>query len=313
MNNTAVKKVTVILPAYNGEKFIAEQIESLLSQTWQNLDIYIRDDMSRDHTLEVVRSFVGREPAGKRLILPAGSPSNRGYIRNVFDSWAETAPSDYYCFCDQDDVWYPDKIEKSVALLESKGTDRPALCFTGYRYCDAALHFLRRSDPVPPEPPLRAVCYDFPVLNFTVTVNHAFREAFFANLPPDGQYPNYPDSWMAKMAACYGRLYALDEVLADYRRNDQAASWSNHSSLSLLFWRVRMFLFGDEPKKITKELRDLRTVFDPVLSEENRKMLEIFTVRTFPNYFRRLFYPARLRRRAAEELELRLLFLLGHL
>lgn len=313
MKEKVSKKVNVILPAYNGEKYIAEQIESLLAQTWDNLDIYIRDDLSRDNTLQVVRSFVGREPAGKRIILPEGEPSNRGYIRNVFDTWKETAPADYYCFCDQDDVWHPDKIEKSVALLESGGTDQPALCFTAFNFCDSALRFLRRSDPLLSGPSLRSVCYDFPAMNFTITVNHAFREAFFSHLPADGNYPNYPDSWMAKMAACYGRLFYLDEPVAEYRRNDQAASWSNHSAVSLLFWRIKMFLFGDEPGKISKELRDLLQVFRPVMSEEDRKMMEIFTVRSFPNYFRKLFYPARLRRRLVEELELRLLFLFGRL
>lgn len=306
-----MKKVTVILPAYNGEKYIGQQIESLLNQTWENLDIVIRDDGSSDDTLRVIRSWVGKEPRGKRIRIAVDDEGNRGYVRNVFDTWKETEPADYYCFCDQDDVWRPEKIEKSVALLESKGTDVPALCFTGYNVCDSELHFLRKSDPVPEEPQLSAVCYDFPALNFTITVNHAFREAFFANLPADGNYPNYPDSWMAKMAAAYGRLYAINEPLAEYRRNDQAASWSNHSALSLLVWRVKMFLTGDEPPKIAKELRDLRDVFEPVMIEDDRAMMKVFTEKSREYYFRRLFWRDRLRRRRIEELELRLLFLLG--
>ena len=306
-----MKKVSVILPAYNGEKYISQQIESLLAQSWDNLDIVVRDDGSSDDTLRVVRSWVGKEPVGKRLRLVVDEEGNRGYVRNVFDTWRESDPADYYCFCDQDDVWRPEKVEKCVSLLESKGADVPALCFHGYNVCDSDLHFLRKSDPVPPEPQLSAVCYDFPALNFTITVNHAFREAFFANLPADGAYPNYPDSWMAKMAAAYGRLYAINEPLAEYRRNDQAASWSNHSALSLLVWRVKKFLAGDESPKIAKELRDLRDVFSPVMIEDDRAMMDVFTEKSRAHYFRRLFWPARLRRRLLEELELRTLFLLN--
>ena len=53
-----MKKVVVILPAYNGEKYIGAQIESLLNQTWENLDIVVRDDGSRDDTLRVIRSWI---------------------------------------------------------------------------------------------------------------------------------------------------------------------------------------------------------------------------------------------------------------
>ncbi|MBQ3278580.1 MAG: glycosyltransferase [Clostridia bacterium] len=306
-----MKKVVVILPAYNGEKYIGAQIESLLNQTWENLDIVVRDDGSRDDTLRVIRSWIGREPKGKRILPVVDDDGNRGYIRNVFDTWKKSEPADYYCFCDQDDVWRPEKIEKCVALLESKGDNVPALCFHGYNVCDSELHFLRKSDPVSAEPDLAAVCYDFPCLNFTIVVNHAFREAFFANLPKDGDYPNYPDSWMAKMAACYGRLYAINEPLAEYRRNDQAASWSNHSAISLLVWRMKKFLAGDEPEKIAKELRDLREVFAPVMIEQDQEMMKVFTEKSRAHYFRRLFWPDRLRRRKIEELELRFLFLLN--
>ena len=93
-----MKKVTVILPAYNGEKYIGAQIESLLNQTWDNLDIVIRDDGSGDGTLREIRSRIGREPAGKRILLAEDEEGNRGYVRNVFDTWKESAASDYYCF-----------------------------------------------------------------------------------------------------------------------------------------------------------------------------------------------------------------------
>lgn len=62
-----MKKVNVILPAYNGEKYIGEQIESIFSQTYRNVDIYIRDDNSSDHTVDVIKSYIGMEPDGKRI------------------------------------------------------------------------------------------------------------------------------------------------------------------------------------------------------------------------------------------------------
>lgn len=306
-----MKKVNVILPAYNGEQYIGEQIESLLKQTYGNVDIYIRDDHSKDGTLEVIRSYIGREPEGKRIILIDNENTNWGYVRNVFDTWKLTRPADYYCFCDQDDVWHSDKIEKSVKLLESQGDELPALCFTGFYYCDSELNRMRESVSVPDHPDLRRVAYDFLALNFNITVNHAFRDAFFSHLGPDGHYPDYPDYWMSHAAASYGRLFYLNEKTVEYRRNEKAASYANHSALSLLIWRIRMFFRGKEPQQIARHLKRIRAVFGDVMSENDRRMMDIFTQKTIVNYFRRLFYPRRLRSRFVEEIELRILFMFG--
>ena len=306
-----MKKVNVILPAYNGEKYIGEQIESLLDQTYPNIDIYIRDDRSRDDTLNVIRSYIGKEPEGKKIILINNEDTNWGYVRNVFDTWKLTDRADYYCFCDQDDVWHADKVEKSVALLESKGAEGPALCFTGFNYCDSELHFVRRSDPVPEPLGLQNVCYDFLALNFNITVNHAFREVFFANLPPDGKYPNYPDFWMSQAAACYERLFCLPEATVEYRRQEKAASYANHNPISFFLWRFKMFFLGDETKKIAKDLDDLFAVYGDIMSESDKRMMRIFTEAGFVHYFQKVFYPDRLRRNLKEEIALRIMFAMG--
>ena len=163
-----MKKVNVILPAYQGEEYIGEQIESLLRQTYPYVDIYIRDDHSSDRTVEIIRSYMGKEPEGKRIILIDNNNTNWGYVRNVFDTLRLTEPADFYCFSDQDDVWHDDKIEKCVKLLESKGNELPALCFTGFNYCYSDLSFMKKSISAPDHPELRQVCFDFIALNFSL-------------------------------------------------------------------------------------------------------------------------------------------------
>lgn len=304
-----MKKVNIILPAYNGEKYIGEQLESLLNQTYPLIDIYVRDDKSRDETVDVIRSYQGREPEGKRIILVDNGGVNWGYVRNVFDTWKLTAPADYYCFCDQDDVWHADKVEKSVALLESKGDDAPALCFTGFNYCDKDLNFLRPSEAVPKAMNLGSVCYDFYVLNFNICVNHALREQFFSHLPPNGQYPHYPDAWMAKMAAAQGRLFCVEEPLVKYRRNEQALSYANHSALTLFIWRFKRFVLGSETAKIREDLVNFQQAYSGVICPQDDRMMDIFN-RHGAHWLHRIFYPARLRRAWKDELALRLMFLM---
>lgn len=297
------------MPAYNGEKYIGEQIESLLNQTYPCIDIYIRDDKSSDHTAEVIASYLGKEPEGKKIIVVDNEGVNWGYVRNVFDTWKLTAPADYYCFCDQDDVWHADKVEKSVALLESKGDDVPALCFTGYNFCDKDLNYMRPSDHIPKVMDLKTVCYDFYVLNFNICVNHAFREQFFNHLPSNGQYPFYPDSWMAKMAAAQGRLFLVDEPLVKYRRNEQAISYANHSALTLFLWRFKRFVLGDETSRIRDDLEHFQESYSGLISPKDNRMMDIFN-RHGVHWLQRIIYPARLRRNWKDELALRLMFLL---
>lgn len=301
------------MPAYNGAKYIGAQIESLLAQTFPNIDIYIRDDKSSDQTVDVIKSFMGKEPDGKKIILIDSDNTNWGYIRNVFDSWKLTNPADYYCFCDQDDYWHADKVEKSVSLLESMGEEKPALCFTGFNYCDMNLNFMRHSEPIPEKLNLKNVCYDFVALNFNITVNHAFRTQFFSNLPADGKYPYYPDLWMSQMAAAQGRLFFLNEALVEYRRNEQAVSYFNRNAFTLLAWRIRHFLINNETKTLRYELTSFQKAYSTIISEKDNRMLDIFNRKNGNHYFQRLFYPARLRRKLNDEIALRLMFLFGKL
>ncbi len=102
-------KVSIILPAYNGEKFIKETLESLLGQTYHDFEILAVDDGSTDSTADIVKSFddkrvkyFHKENSGNQAI-----PRNFGI---------KQAKGEYIAFCDQDDLWYPEKLERQMAV-----------------------------------------------------------------------------------------------------------------------------------------------------------------------------------------------------
>ena len=315
--NKAMKKVNVIIPTYNGEKYIGEQLESIFAQTYGNIDIYIRDDKSSDNTIEVIKSYMGKEPEGKKLILVDNKNTNWGYVKNVFDTLKLTSKADYYAFCDQDDYWLPEKVERQVKLLEAHSDKTPALCFTAFDFCNSKLEYMRSSTPMKESLNLMDVIFDFKVLNFNIMINNDMRETLYKHLPKDNNgddiYPKYPDLWMSQIAAGYKALYCVTEPMVKYRRNENAASSFNTNSFSFFIWRFKKLILGDESKLLKKAIRQYVDCYEFSLDENDKKMVNVLTKSSFSNYFRRLFYRGRFRASIKDEVGLRIFWMIGKL
>lgn len=117
--------VSVIIPLYNREDTIRKAAESVLKQTYKDLELIIVDDCSGDGSVEVVRSMLGEDPR-IRLIL---SEKNGGacLARN---KGIDAAKGELVAFHDSDDIWHPDKLEKSLKALEREGAD---MVFSSFR------------------------------------------------------------------------------------------------------------------------------------------------------------------------------------
>lgn len=311
------KKVNVIMPTYNGEQYVGEQIESIFAQTYDNIDIYIRDDKSSDNTIEVIKSYIGKEPVGKKLILADNENTNWGYVRNVFDTLKLTEKADYYAFCDQDDFWLPEKIEKQVEMLEKHGDVTPALCFTAFNFCNSKLEYMRSSTTMREELFLKDVIFDFKVLNFNIMINNALREELFIHLPTDQNgknfYPKYPDLWMSQIAGGYKALYCVTEPMVKYRRNENAASSFNTNSISFFLWRFKKLILGDESKLLKKAIKQYVECYYFSLDDKDKKMVDVLTKPSFINYFKKVFYPGKFRATFKDEIGLRIFWLIGKL
>lgn len=121
----ATAKVAILLSTYNGERFLAEQLESLLAQTHRNWVIYASDDGSTDSTLAILHKY--QERIGKDRLFILNGP-RQGFAKN-FMSLVKSllVTADCFAFCDQDDVWLPNKLEKSLRFVEAVPTEIPAL------------------------------------------------------------------------------------------------------------------------------------------------------------------------------------------
>lgn len=137
--------VDILLATYNGEKFVADQIRSILEQTYKNVRLIIRDDGSTDGTRAILE-FFSRQYPEKIIVLP--QEHNLG-IRGNFSKLMEHAKADYIMFSDQDDIWLPEKITKTLDKMKQvekeHGPKRPILVHTDLIVTDKNLNTLHQS------------------------------------------------------------------------------------------------------------------------------------------------------------------------
>lgn len=113
-------QVTILLASYRGAAFIGAQLDSIAAQTHRNWRLIVSDDGSDDGTRGIVSDFAARRPAGQVELICG---PRRGATQN-FLHLLSAAPEGIVAFCDQDDVWFPDKLARAVAALSSQ--DGPA-------------------------------------------------------------------------------------------------------------------------------------------------------------------------------------------
>ncbi|MBU3540809.1 glycosyltransferase family 2 protein [Polynucleobacter sp. UB-Tiil-W10] len=110
--------VAILLCTYNGARFLAEQLDSLEDQTHQNWVVIASDDGSTDQTLEILQQYQVKWPAGKLTIR---SGPQKGFSQNFLSLACDPEiKADHYAFCDQDDVWLPEKLDIAVGNIVAK-------------------------------------------------------------------------------------------------------------------------------------------------------------------------------------------------
>lgn len=213
-------KIAILMATYNGEKYICQQIDSILSQTCKDWELYIHDDGSTDNTIAVVESYVEKYPNKIHLI---DGKSTGGAKYNFFYMFGQVeAP--YYMTCDQDDVWLDKKIELTydkMLTIENKA-DVPCLVYTELRVVDSELNTI--ADTMSGYQSLD--CHKRTINQFilqnsvtgcTMMVNRALRDKMLRITDIDNTIMH--DWWAALVAAQFGKTAFIDEPTILYRQH----------------------------------------------------------------------------------------------
>lgn len=239
------QKIAVLLATYNGEKYLTEQIKSILEQCECNFHLYIRDDGSTDGTKLLLTQFANQFPT-KITYLPMEQQG--GVIKNFSELMNIAVNYPYVMLCDQDDVWFPEKIsqtlQKMQALENSWGKEIPLLVHTDLKVVDADLNpiaasFWRYCHLTPQSQSLNRLIVQNVVTGCTVMLNRALLHLCL----PIPKEAIMHDWWIALTAAAFGKIGIVDAPTLYYRQhtnntlgaqNFQALNYFKRGILKLL-------------------------------------------------------------------------------
>ena len=140
-------KITILLSSYNGEKYLKEQLDSLFAQTYKNFEIIVRDDGSTDKTKYILNEYEKNYPNKVQII--EDSIGNLGSSKSFMKLLEYSSDCEYVMFCDQDDVWLPEKIEMSINKIKELEVESnkniPLLVFTDLTVVDEKLNIINKS------------------------------------------------------------------------------------------------------------------------------------------------------------------------
>lgn len=135
--------VLVLMSTYNGEKYLNAQLESLLEQEGVETHLLVRDDGSHDTTLDILKAWKEKYPAWIDIIEGDNVGFALSFTHLLQVAAAQYPEVGYFAFCDQDDVWLPEKIQKAVEKLEIEAKDIPVAYCSNTCLVDSNLRFMR--------------------------------------------------------------------------------------------------------------------------------------------------------------------------
>ena len=209
-------KINIVMSTYNGEQFLAEQIDSIQQQTFKDWQLLIRDDGSSDQTPEIIKSFVAQDP--RIVFINEHDRENFGVIKNFF-TLIKHDKADYYFFSDQDDVWLEDKLETMLAAARQYPDQLPLMVYTDLCVVDQNLQVMNqsmiRSQSHHANTELVQELTENTVTGGVALINHALAERWrtLDNIIMH-------DWYLAVLATAIGKLVYIDQPGELYRQHD---------------------------------------------------------------------------------------------
>lgn len=280
MNQT----IDILMATYNSAEYVISQLQSIMEQTYPHFRITIRDDSSLDHTVKLIEDFKSRYPDKIHLIK---GNENLGALGN-FATLLNGAQADYIMFSDADDIWLPNKIEESLALMQKNeslyGKEMPLLVHTDLAVADRNLQILNNSfwdySKLKPERAnsLNRLLAHNVITGCTMMINK-FLLQLVKSIPKEAVMHDW---WIGLVAAAFGRIDYLAKSTVLYRqhgKNDIGAKNWKAITTYLTYAKKGMHGFGREElrQRLLKTIRQASHFlkhFDSSLDIHQKRVLE---------------------------------------
>lgn len=265
--------VDILMATYNGERYVAEQIESIKRQTYQDWHLIISDDCSTDETLNIVQHYAAKD---SRIQLVSKGIRYGGAKEN-FLSLIQDAASPYIMFCDQDDVWLPQKIELSLSRmneLEHHNMSVPLLVFTDMKVVDNSLvviseSFERYADINPNRIGFRQIIAQSIGAGCTMMFNQ--EAAKYAAQSTNIHDIIMHDWWLSLICSAFGTISYVDVPTSLYRQHyDNSVGAVKFKPLS---WTGKVDEMAERQQSICRQASVFADTFGNTLSSRQMNYL----------------------------------------
>lgn len=298
-------RAIVLISCYNGEKYLREQLDSILQQTYASLEILARDDGSTDSTASILAEY-------ERATLPGGEMQRYGktirvlrdglrlgYPECFYELMRNAQGAQYIAFSDQDDWWYPEKIERAVEALEAKGgSGKPLLTFCESEQCGENLNSIRVRK-TPDEIGLPACALNASLApGFAIVITRALMEIA---IPRATKTSIHHDRLLCRAAAYFGEIVPERRAYAKHRLHDTSYTAEHRPDSGTKIERE-----DGVWRELRAENAEFLKRYGDLLNTKAKKEVETFST---ASKWKRALYPKRLRKGLRSEWKLRARYL----
>lgn len=265
------------MSTYNGEQYLREQLESILSQTYKNIEVLIRDDGSTDSTLKILKEYSGLY---NNISFYQGK--NFKPAKSFLDLLRKVSCADFYAFCDQDDVWQNHKIEVAVTkLIESQSE----LYYSAYSTVDKYGNIIQENvNNHSHDDTLGNSFVDLAVTGCTMVFTRKLLEIITKSKPNEIMMH---DSWIYKTALCMGFKVIYDKnAYIYYRQHDHNVIGANKDQWNKWKGRFHRWFKRNENRRY-KEIYELFNSYVSIMPKESLNIIEPMIGYKEKNFMRR--------------------------
>lgn len=264
-----IPHIAILLSSYNGEKFIEDQINSILRQEGVLVHLYIRDDSSTDNTTDILRSIAEKH---QNITITGGK--NIGVFQSFMQLLRDVDKNhDYYAFADQDDIWKSDKLETAANQLSGVDATIPAMYYGRLEFTDEYLNILGFSQ-IPENKGFHNALVQNQATGCTIVLNSKARDLICSKEP---SWALMHDWWCYLVVSAFGKVFYDEIPLIYYRKHGNNVTPATPFFIKELYARTRRFLgHGRIPEKITDQARYFKELYGDQLPPDKQILLDEF-------------------------------------
>lgn len=238
-------KVAVIMSTYNGEKYISEQIDSILNQTGVEVELFIRDDGSKDNTLKIIKEYMQKH---NNIHIDTGI--NLGFRQSFIQELLSVRGYEYYSFSDQDDYWDKEKLYQACLKLQKVKTGNPAVYYSNLNVADANLNVYRTTKLQNRKKSLESLVMRRSIAGCTMVFNECLWNKIAEVDVSDDMLKRGHDSFILSLCYALGGTVICDpNAYIRYRQHTSNTSGSSHGAVQRIKkeWDMLVKRRGTEP------------------------------------------------------------------